>query len=77
MNRREKLAIIKRLIGGSIAHEELKKDVEIWMQESGKDLYKNIKSEETLTRVQLIERRLLFGKSRLIMLEFIKGKSIL
>jgi hypothetical protein len=78
MNQREKLKVIKGLISGFIKPEEIKSEVQIWMQEIGKELFRNIKSEETLTRKELDEYLLTSrNKSRIIIVEFVKGKTIL
>ena len=77
MNRKEKLRLIKDLMSGKIIPEELKKEVEIWIQSPGKDFFKNIKSGETLTSEELKSRKIALGSTRLIMVEFVKSRSIL
>lgn len=77
MNRREKLATIKGLIIGSITPNELKRDIEVWIQEKGLNTFRKSKSEETLTRDELNNRELIIGKSKLIKVEFVSGKQIL
>ena len=77
MKRDEKLRLIKQLIKGTITPEELKSEVEVWMRPIGKDFFKNIKSEETLTPGELNRRQLAIGASNLIKIEFVKGMRIL
>ncbi len=77
MKRDEKLRLIKQLIKGTITPEELKSEVEVWMRPIGKDFFKNIKSEETLTPGELNRRQLAIGATNLIKVEFVKGMRIL
>jgi hypothetical protein len=77
MNRRERLRQIKGLLNGTISRDEIKCGVEIWIQELGKDSFRNIKSEETLTRDDLKRRELRVGSSKMIVMMFAKEKSIL
>ncbi len=77
MKRDEKLRLIKQLIKGTLKPEELKSEVEIWMRPIGKDFFKNIKYEETLTLGELNKRELAEGVSKLIKVEFVKAKTIL
>ena len=77
MKRDEKLRLIKQLIKGTLKPEELKSEVEIWMRVIGKEFFKNIKSEETLTDEELNKRELVVGVSKLIKVEFVRGSTIL
>jgi hypothetical protein len=77
MKRDEKLRLIRQLIKGTQKPEELKSEVEVWMRPIGKDFFKNIKYEETLTLGELNKRELAVGVSKLIKVEFVKGKTIL
>ena len=77
MNRREKLRLIKGLIRGSITSVEPTSQIEIWIEEPGKDLFKNIQSGKILTREELDKRKLNGGNSKLIVMEFKKEISVL
>jgi hypothetical protein len=77
MKRDEKLRLIKQLIKGTVKPEELKSEVEIWMRVIDKEIFKNIKSEETLTLAELNKRELAVGVSKLIKVVYEKGRTIL
>lgn len=77
MKRDEKLRLIKQLIKGTVKPEELKSEIEIWMRVIDKEIFKNIKSEETLTLVELNKRELAVGVSKLIKVVYENGRTIL
>jgi hypothetical protein len=77
MTRNEKLRLIRGLVLGSINPLGLKGEVEVWMQQPDKTGFKNIKSGEISDLGILKQRESLFGSSRLIIVEFQKGKTIL
>jgi hypothetical protein len=63
-------------MNGTIIPGEHKSEVEVWIQGYGKDLFKNIKSGETLTSEELKGRKIALGSTRLIMVEFVKTRNI-
>jgi len=77
MNRREKLRLIKGLIRGSITSVEPTSQIEIWIEEPGKNLFKNIQSGKTLTREELKRWDLKCGSLKSIVMEFARWKTIL
>jgi hypothetical protein len=64
------LRLIKGLIRGSIVSEELESQIEIWIEEPGKGLFKNIKSNEIITRMELNHKKLGVRCLRIIMVDF-------
>jgi hypothetical protein len=77
MNRYEKIKLIRGLVNGSVSPIELKRGIEVWVQQIGTNIYHNYVSNETSTFEVLKERESIIGDSRLIVVQFVKGKSIL
>lgn len=76
MNRKEKIRLIKGLLGGTIELEELAEpEIEVWIQVTGTDLYKHFKTGEILPKSDLSSREKL--NKKIIRLEFVEGKTIL
>ena len=71
------MKLIRGLVSGSISPNILKREVEVWIQEPKNDKFKNIKSENVLNLRELKERESLIGSSRLVIVEYVKGLSIL
>lgn len=77
MNRRDKLKLIKSILNGSVNSIELKKDVEVWIQEPGKDLFTDVKSGKILTRQDLDRHILKFTSQKFVKMEFVSSRTIL
>ena len=76
MNRNEKIRIIKGLLLGTIELEELSEPkIEVWIQVIGTDSYKHFKTEEILSKLEIVARENLNRK--IIRMDFVKGKKIL
>ena len=61
---------------GTIDLEELMEpEIEVWIQVTGRDSYKQFKSEEILSKLELVARE---GHNRkIIRMDFVEGKTIL
>lgn len=76
MTRREKIRIIRGLVRGLVKLEELSEpEVEVWVQTIDGQLYKHFGSDELVSRSDLQRRE--SPKRRIIMLDFVEGKTIL
>jgi hypothetical protein len=76
MKRSEKIRLIKGLLLGTIELEELTEpEIEVWIQVFRTDLYKHFKTEETLSKLELVARENLNRK--IIRMDFVEGKTIL
>jgi hypothetical protein len=76
MTRSEKIRLIKGLLRGTIELDELAKpEIELWIQVIGADSYKHFKTEEILSKRDLIARSGLNRK--IIRMDFVPGKTIL
>ncbi len=69
--------MIKRMMLGINHCEERVSEIEVWMQQYCKKDYTNTKTGETLDFAILKQREGRFGSSRLIIVSFVEGKSIL
>lgn len=76
MNRNEKIRLIRGLISGTIELEELQEpEIQVWIQVIGADLYKHFRTDEILSKLELVNREGLNRK--IIRLDFVMGKNIL
>ena len=76
MNRNEKIRLIRGLLMGTIELEELAEpEIEVWIQVFGTDSYKHFKTEEILSKLEIVARENLHRK--IIRMDFVPGKTIL
>lgn len=76
MNRSEKIRLIRGLILGTIELEEFEEpEIEVWIQVIETDLYKHFKTEEIISKLEIVARENLSRK--IITMDFVFGKTIL
>jgi hypothetical protein len=76
MKRSEKIRLVKGLLLGTIELEELTEpEIEVWTQVIGTDSYKHFKTEEILSKLELVNREGLNRK--IIRMDYVEGKTIL
>jgi hypothetical protein len=76
MTRSEKIRLIRALVRGAINPSEiLETEVEVWIQETGKESYRNAKTGDIANRDILDKRNK--ANTKIIRMDYVQGKKIL